>query len=68
IKMGSPPNFDRDRSKALVFYSECLLYLTANTETYNTAEKKIAFMLSFMKKGAAAEWKLVKFYNYLKNG
>ncbi|THV02696.1 hypothetical protein K435DRAFT_919028 [Dendrothele bispora CBS 962.96] len=65
IKMGTPNDFDGDRSKAFVFESECLLYLMANAETYNTAKKKIAFMLSFMKKGAAAEWKLIKVYNYV---
>ncbi|THU78148.1 hypothetical protein K435DRAFT_811812 [Dendrothele bispora CBS 962.96] len=68
IKMGTPNDFDGDRSKAFVFESECLLYLMANAETYNTAEKKIAFMLSFMKKGAAAEWKLIKVYNYVQKG
>ncbi|THU99508.1 hypothetical protein K435DRAFT_658864 [Dendrothele bispora CBS 962.96] len=37
-------------------------------QTYNTAKKNIAFMLSFMKKGTAVEWKLIKVYNYMKDG
>ncbi|THU87189.1 hypothetical protein K435DRAFT_867519 [Dendrothele bispora CBS 962.96] len=66
--MGTPNDFGGDRSKAFIFESEFMLYLMANAETYNTAEKKITFMLSFMTKGTATEWKLIKVYNYMKDG
>jgi hypothetical protein len=44
------------------------MYMRANTEIYNTEEKKVLFALSFMNGGVAGSWKQGKTAAYLKAG
>jgi hypothetical protein len=44
------------------------MYMHANAEIYNTEEKKVLFVLSFMNGGVAGSWKQEKTAAYLKAG
>jgi hypothetical protein len=44
------------------------MYMRANAEIYNTEEKKVLFVLSFMNGGVAGSWKQGKTAVYLKAG
>ncbi|KAF8800337.1 hypothetical protein BYT27DRAFT_7048166, partial [Phlegmacium glaucopus] len=49
--------FTSDRRKVKMFLQECRIYLTVNDKLYFEDGPKIAFILSFMNGGEAAQWK-----------
>ena len=57
VKIKTPTEFKGEKDKATKFIREVELYLHINKHIYDTDEKKITFMLSFMTDGAAAAWK-----------
>lgn len=60
IKMKHPENFDGDRSDTLRFLGDVSLYFGVNDDIYDTDNKKISFVLSYMNGGTAGPWKLIK--------
>jgi hypothetical protein len=56
IKLASPPAFDGDRRKAILWLRQVETYLSINEGTYNNDTKKVAFALSYMQKGEAAKF------------
>jgi hypothetical protein len=67
IRIATPTPFNGDRKKTLQFISEVLLYIGCNEEIYNTDKKQIAFLLSYLKDGPAADWKLLKVREFHRN-
>ena len=64
IKICAPRDFDGDRTKTNRFLRSCELYLKMNTVIYDTNEKKVAFVMSFMNSGGAAAWRDQWFNEY----
>ena len=60
LKLGQPPTFDGDPTKARGWFNNAQLYLLANKDIYNDDDRKIAFALSFMREGPAALWALTE--------
>ena len=54
--LGTPEDYDDKEEMFQAWIQSIQLYLLVNNTTYNTDQKKIAFALSFMKKGAALGW------------
>ena len=57
ISINRPTVFDGSRTKIRTFLQECGLYLEINQDVYDTAAKKIAFVLSYMTEKEALLWK-----------
>ena len=57
IKMNTPTPFTGDKAKLNNFLMEVKMYMWMNSSVYDMHEKKILFMLSFMKDGTAGPWK-----------
>ena len=57
IRINNPTEFDGNREHLNSFLQDCHLYLTLNEEIYNTDDKRIIFILSYMMKGTAKAWK-----------
>src|SRR5271168_156606 len=57
IGINKPMPFTGDRKKVGTFVQEAKVYLTINRDVYNTDDKKIAFMLSYMTDKEALQWK-----------
>ena len=57
INLNKPDAFDGSRDKFKQFQLDVELYMDLNHEVYDTDLKKIAFVLSYMTGGAAANWK-----------
>ena len=57
ISINKPTPFTGDRKKIGTFIQETKVYLTINRDVYNTNEKRIAFMLSYMTDKEALQWK-----------
>ena len=57
IGINKPTPFTGGQKKIGTFVQESKVYLTINKETYNTDDKKIAFMLSYMTDKEALQWK-----------
>lgn len=55
--MNLPTAFSSDRKKLDEFLIEVEMYLTMNSDIYNTDQKQIIFALSFFKDGTAGPWK-----------
>jgi hypothetical protein len=55
-KICTSPDFSGNRDETTKFVQLITLYLDVNSEIYDTNTWKIAFTLSFMKKGTAAAW------------
>ena len=51
------------RTRVQAWYT--LTYITLNEDVYNTDTKKIVFMLSYMTKATAKEWKEAYVHNVL---
>ena len=49
--------FSGKRGDLKKFPRTCRMYLQTNSEMYNTDERKVVFVLSFMTEGDAANWK-----------
>ena len=60
LKLGQPPTFDGDPTKARGWFNNTQLYLLVNKDIYNDDDRKIAFALSFMREGSAALWTLTE--------
>ena len=57
VKIKTPTKFKGEKDKVTKFIREVELYLHINKHIYDTDEKKIVFMLSFMTDIATAAWK-----------
>jgi hypothetical protein len=68
VKLRTPTDFHGARELTTKFLQEVEMYMRANTEIYNTEEKKVLFVLSFMNGGVAGSWKQGKTAAYLKVG
>src|ERR1700678_4216164 len=53
LRINAPTNFTANRDDLDNFIQDCSLCMTLNGTIYNTDEKKIIFMLSFMTEGTA---------------
>ena len=60
LKLGQPPTFDGNPEKARGWFNNTQLYLLVNKDIYNDDDRKIAFVLSFMREGSAALWALTE--------
>ena len=56
-KLNPPKIFTGKRTDLQRFLQDTFVSLTINKEHYNTDDKKIAFVMSFMTDGDAALWK-----------
>jgi hypothetical protein len=68
VKLCAPTNFYGACKLITKFLQEVEMYMCANVEIYNTEEKKVLFVLSFMNGGVAGSWKQGKTAVYLKAG
>src|SRR6202522_1043736 len=57
FRINPPTHFTGNRDDLDNFIQDCTLYLTLNRAVYETDEKKIIFMLSYMTEGTARAWK-----------
>jgi hypothetical protein len=57
LNLGAPPTFKGDRSRTEVFLAHCKLLIKAQPKKFDPDEKKIAFILLYMKEGTAEQWK-----------
>src|SRR6202522_3514137 len=57
LRINPPTHFTGNRDDLDNFLQDCTLYLTLNRAVYETDEKKIIFMLSYMTEGTARAWK-----------
>src|SRR5271168_2148940 len=57
LRINPPTRFSGNRDDLDNFIQDCTLYLTLNGAVYETDEKKIIFMLSYMTEGTARAWK-----------
>src|SRR5271155_3923395 len=57
LRINPPTHFTGNRDDLDNFLQDCTLYLTLNRAVYETDEKKIIFMLSYMMEGTARAWK-----------
>ena len=56
-ELNPPKVFTGKRTNLQRFLQDTFVFLTINKEHYNTDDKKIAFVMSFMMDGDAALWK-----------
>jgi hypothetical protein len=68
VKLCAPTDFHGACEPTMKFLQEVEMYMHANTEIYNTEEKKVLFALLFMNGGVAGSWKQGKTAVYLKAG
>ena len=59
VKFNVPKPFSGKRGDLKKFLRTCRMYLQTNSEMYNTDERKVVFVLSFMTEGDAADRKSV---------
>ena len=57
VKMKTPNVFSGKRGELKKFLQTCKMYLQANQKTYDTDEKKVILILSYMDEDNAATWK-----------
>src|SRR6202522_711248 len=57
LRINLPTHFTGNQDDLDNFLQDCTLYLTLNRAVYETDEKKIIFMLSYMTEGTARAWK-----------
>src|ERR1700678_2140819 len=57
LRIKPPTHFTGNRDDLDNFIQDCTLYLTLNRAVYETDEKKIIFMLSYMIEGTARAWR-----------
>jgi hypothetical protein len=68
VKLRAPTDFHGAQELTTKFLQEVEMYMRTNAEIYNTEEKKVLFVLSFMNGGVAGSWKQGKTAAYLKAG
>jgi hypothetical protein len=59
-KMAPPEPFDGSKENAGVFVTQCKLYLGGRNMEFPTENAKIMWILSFMSKGMAGQWRQTK--------
>src|SRR5271155_2069335 len=57
LRINAPTHFTGNRDDLDNFIQDCTLYLTLNRAVYETDEKQIVYMLSYMTEGTAHAWK-----------
>src|SRR6202522_2942815 len=57
LRINPPTRFSGNQDDLDNFIQDCTLYLTLNRAVYETDEKQIIFMLSYMTEGTARAWK-----------
>ena len=57
LRINPPKVFDRNRDNFIPFVQDARVYLSLNDKSYNTDQKKIIYVLSFMNEGTAKTWK-----------
>ena len=57
VKFNVPKPFSGKRGDLKKFLQTCRMYLQTNSDMYNTDERKVVFVLSFMTEGDTANWK-----------
>src|SRR5580692_2832023 len=57
LRVNPPTHFTGNREDLDNFIQDCTLYLTLNGAVYETDEKQIIFMLSYMTEGTSRAWK-----------
>src|ERR1700678_3072845 len=57
LRINPPTHFTGNRNDLDNFIQDCTLYLTLNRAVYETDEKQIIYMLSYMTEGTARAWK-----------
>src|ERR1700678_2665196 len=57
LRINPPTHSTGNREDLESFIQDCTLYLTLNRAVYETDEKQIVFMLSYMMEGTAHAWK-----------
>src|ERR1700678_3170158 len=57
LRINPPTRFSGNRHDLNNFIQDCMLYLSLNRAVYETDEKQIIFMLSYMTEGSARAWK-----------
>ena len=55
--LNKPMLISGDRIKVKVFLQECLVYIDMNKDVYVTDKLKIGFVLSYMNKKEAKDWR-----------
>ena len=61
--LNKPMPFSGNRTKVKAFLQECLVYIDINEDIYTTDKLKIGFVLSYMNKKEARDWRKL----YLEN-
>jgi hypothetical protein len=56
VKLAPPMDFDGDKRKAKLFLQQVKMYMTIKHKDFPDDLMKIAFVLSYMKKGEAARF------------
>lgn len=67
LKLRTPAEFNGDRSKTNEFLLDCKMYLQINEKIYDTHDKKILFIMSYMRGGTAGPWKEDYFNSTMKD-
>jgi hypothetical protein len=57
LRINPPTHFSGNQDDLDNFIQDCMLYLTLNRAVYETDEKQIIYMLSYMTEGTARAWK-----------
>jgi len=57
LRINPPKVFDGNRDNFIPFIQDAQVYLSLNDKSYNTDQKKIIYVLSFMNEGTAKTWK-----------
>ena len=55
--LNKPTTFSGDRTKVKAFLQECLVYIDMNEDVYTTDKLNIGFVLSYMNKTEAKDWR-----------
>ena len=55
--LNKPTPFSGNQTKVKVFLQECLVYIDMNEDVYVTDKLKIGFVLSYMNKKEAKDWR-----------
>ncbi|KIJ58485.1 hypothetical protein HYDPIDRAFT_34130 [Hydnomerulius pinastri MD-312] len=56
LKIGTPIDYDGSHSTVLSWLYSVKAYLLINKDAYSDDDKKVAYALSYMKKGVALDW------------
>jgi len=69
LKLGKPKPFTGNMNETEAFLSQCELYLSNNSDIYNTPKKMISYVLTLMERGTVAgDWAQTKQKLYMPSG